>query len=215
MKIAKNSKLLMTGDSITDAERKQPIGEGLWGGVGKGYVSHIDALLGTAYHDYRIRIVNMGSGGDTARDLKNRWQTDTLDLEPDWVSVMIGINDVWRQFDSPLQPDLHVYPAEYAQTLNELVAQTLPTVKGMILMTPYYIEPNPQDAMRAKMDEYGAIVRSVAEKHGTLFVDTQSAFNEVLKTYYPAFLAWDRIHPNAVGQMVLARAFLNAIEFEW
>ena len=100
-------------------------------------------------------MVNMGGSGNTVRDLKNRWQTDALDLKPDWISIMIGDNDVWRQFDSPLQPAGHVLPDEYEATLNALVAETLPRVQGLVLMTPFYIEPNPQDAMRARMDEYG------------------------------------------------------------
>jgi len=58
-------------------------------------------------------------------------------------------------------------------------------------------------------------VRQLSEKHGTLFVDTQAAFDAVLTAYYPATLAWDRVHPSLTGHMVLARAFLNAVEFAW
>jgi len=215
MKLEKNSKLVMIGDSITDVGRAQPVGEGLFDALGKGYVSLIDALLGASYPDLGIRVVNMGTGGHTVLDLQNRWQTDVIDLKPDWLSVMIGINDVWRQFDLPRQTEIHVLPDVYEQTLNALVVQTLPTVKNIVLMTPYYIESNKSDAMRARMDEYGAIVRQTAARHGTLFVDTQAAFDEVMTTYYAATLAWDRVHPNLTGHMVLARAFLKAVDFEW
>ena len=85
----------------------------------------------------------------------------------------------------------------------------------MVLITPFYLEPNRADAMRAAMDRYGAAVRRLAEKHQTLFVDSQAAFDEVLKTYYPASLNWDRVHPDHIGSMVLARAFVNAIGFDW
>ncbi len=215
MKLGKHSKLVMIGDSITDAGRAQPAGEGLFGALGSGYVSLVDALLGAAYPDYGIRVVNMGTGGNTVRDLQARWQTDVLDRCPDWLSVMIGINDVWRQFDSPRQTEQHVLPDEYERTLDGLIAQTLPSVKNIVLMTPFYIEPNRADPMRARMDEYGAVVRQLSEKHGTLFVDTQAAFDAVLTAYYPATLAWDRVHPSLTGHMVLARAFLNAVEFAW
>ena len=157
----------------------------------------------------------MGTGGHTVRDLEARWQADVLDKQPDWLSVMIGINDVWRQFDSPTRPEGHVLPDEYEHTLNGLIAHARPSIKNIVLMTPFYIEPNHADAMRARMDEYGAIVRRLSEKHGTLFVDTQAAFDAVLTALYPATLAWDRVHPSFTGHMVLARAFLNAVEFVW
>ena len=213
MKLDKHSKLVMIGDSITDAGRAQPGGEGLFDALGRGYVSLVDALLGAAYPELGVRVVNMGTGGNTVRDLEARWQTDVLDRRPDWLSVMIGINDVWRQFDSPRQSESHVLPDEYERTLDGLVALTRPLVKNIVLLTPFYIEPNRADPMRAQMDEYGAIVRRLSEKHGTLFVDTQAAFDAVLTAYYPATLAWDRVHPNQTGHMILARAFLAAIDF--
>ena len=215
MKLEKNDKLVMVGDSITDCGRSQPVGEGLFDALGRGYVSLIDALVGAVYPELGVRVVNMGTGGHTVRDLANRWQTDVLDLKPNWVSVMVGANDVWRQFDSPRQPEIAVPPDEYARTLGDLAARTRPTVKGLALMTPFYIEPSRADAMRARMDEYGEIVRQIADRHGALFVDTQAAFDAVLTSYYPATLGWDRVHPSQTGHMVLARAFLRAVGFEW
>jgi lysophospholipase L1-like esterase len=215
MRIDKGSKLVMIGDSITDAERARPVGEGLFGAQGNGYVSLVDALLGAVYPQHAIRVVNMGTSGNTVRDLKARWQTDVLDLKPDWLSIMIGDNDVWRQFDLPRQTEIHVYPDEYEATLEELVLHMLPVLKGLVLMTPFYIEPNRQDPMRAQMYHYGSIVRKLAERHKTLFVDTQSAFDAALKCYYPATLSWDRVHPNHIGHMILARAFLKAVDFVW
>lgn len=215
MKLEKKTKLVMIGDSITDGGRAQPVGEGLFDAGGRGYVSLVDALLGSTYPELGIRVVNMGTSGNTVLDLEKRWQTDVLDLKPDWLSIMIGTNDVWRQFDLPRQPETHVLPDVYEATLDALVRQTLPALKGAVLMTPFYLEPNRADAMRARMDGYGAIVKALAAKHGTLFVDTQAAFDAVLESYYPATLAWDRVHPNPMGQMVLARAFLNVLEFVW
>jgi len=215
MKLDKHSKLVMIGDSITDAGRAQPVGEGLGGALGSGYVSLVDALLGAAYPELGIRVVNMGTGGHTVRDLQARWQPDVLNQKPDWLSIMIGINDVWRQFDSPLRTETHVLPDEYERTLDALLSQTRPAVQNIVLLTPFYIEPNHADAMRARMDEYGAIVRRLSEKHGTLFVDTQAAFDAVLMALYPATLAWDRVHPSLTGHMVLARAFLRTVEFAW
>ncbi|SDO30303.1 Lysophospholipase L1 [Paenibacillus sp. yr247] len=215
MKLEKNTKLVMIGDSVTDCERTKPVGEGLFGAIGKGYVSIVDGLLNASYPELQIRTVNMGNSGNTVLDLKARWQTDVLDLKPDWLSIMIGINDVWRHFDLPLQKEIQVGSETYEKTLRELVTQTRSHVKGIVLMSPFYIEPNPQDAMRSKMDQYGEVVKKIAEETGSIFVDTQAAFEPVLQVYYPAYLAWDRVHPNHVGHTVLANAFLKAIDFNW
>jgi lysophospholipase L1-like esterase len=215
LKIAARSKLVMIGDSITDTGRARPVGEGRGEAIGKGYVMMVEALLGAVYPEQWIRIINQGISGNTVRDLKARWQADVLDLSPDWVSVMIGANDVWRQFDSPRQTERHVLIEEYEKTLDEMVEATQRSTKGLVLITPFYLEPNKADAMRAAMDRYGAAVKRVAEARKTVFVDSQAAFDEVLKTYYPASLNWDRVHLDHVGSMVLARAFVNAIGFSW
>lgn len=210
-----NSKLVMIGDSITDCDRARPHGEGLFGAIGKGYVSLVDALLMAAYPERGIRVVNMGTSGNTVRDLKKRWQTDVLDLNPDWLSIMIGINDVWRQYDLPAQTEQHVYIDEYEQTLEALVKRTRPQLQGLVLMTPFYIEPNAEDPMRRTMDQYSEVVKEMAIKYDARFVDTQAAFNKVLAHIYPGALAWDRVHPNMTGHAVLARAFLEALEYEY
>jgi len=215
MLLNKGDKLLFIGDSITDCERKRPEGEGLFGALGKGYVSLVDALLQAVYPELGVRVVNKGIGGNTVRDLHGRWQEDVLDQQPDWLAIMIGINDVWRQFDTPFIKEWHVYADEYETTLRKLVSETKPTVKGLVLMTPFYLESNEQDKMRYMMDQYGAIVKKIAEEFDVIFVDTQAAFNVVLEELYSATLAWDRVHPTAAGHMVLARAFLDKIGFEW
>jgi len=215
LSIAPNDKLVMIGDSITDCERARPVGEGLFGAIGKGYVAQVDALLTSAYPAHRIRVVNMGSSGNTVKDLKIRWQSDVVSLKPDWLSIMIGINDVWRQFDLPLQSEIHVSLADYEETLEGLITATKPLLKGLVLMTPFFIESVVQDAMRARMDAYGAVVKRLGAKHQTVVVDVQAAFQRVLAQRHSAALAWDRVHPNLAGHMVIARAFLDSIGFSW
>ena len=149
MLFEKNDTVLFIGDSISDYDRARPVGEGLFNAWGQSYVACAGALLGCMYPELGLRVINMGISGNQVRDLKDRWQTDVFDLKPDWVSVLIGINDVWRQFDSPQMPETHVSPEEFEQTYEELIRETLPRVKGMILMTPYYMETNTRDAMRA------------------------------------------------------------------
>ncbi|MDE1170109.1 MAG: SGNH/GDSL hydrolase family protein [Verrucomicrobium sp.] len=213
--IPPSAKLLMIGDSITDAGREKPVAEGLFDPLGRGYVTMVEAVLGAFRPRNQIRIVNMGTSGDTVRDLKARWKTDVLDLKPTWLSVMIGINDVWRQFDSPKRAEIQVLPAEYEKTLDALLRKTKPLLDGLVLMTPFYLEPSLKDPMRRRMDEYGAIVKKLAARHGAVFVDTQAAFDRALEGGHSAALAWDRVHPNQAGHMILARAFLEAVGFDW
>ncbi len=215
MKIEANSKLVMIGDSITDCGRQHPVGEGHPTAYGNGYVNFVLGLLGAVCPQERIRVVNMGCGGHTIRDLAARWQTDVLDLKPDWVSIKIGINDVWRQFDTPLEREKFVNPEEYECTLDTLVSTTLPHVKGIVLLTPYHIEINPQDAMRKRMGQYWQLVKKIADKYNTVFVDTQAAMDKILQQHHSTYIAWDRVHPGAVGHMAIAHAFLKAIDFEW
>jgi lysophospholipase L1-like esterase len=211
MIIAPHSKLVLIGDSITDCERARPVGEGLFGAVGKSYVGLLEGFLGAIHPGHAIRVVNMGTSGHTVLDLKARWQTDVLDLKPDWVSIMIGANDVWRQFDLPRQTEIHVSPEVYEKTLDALARKTRPKVKGLIMLAPFYIEPNRADAMRARMDQYGAIVKKIAARQDALFIDTQAAFDAVLQHMHPNAIAWDRVHPNITGHAIIARAFLQAI----
>lgn len=204
-------RIVFTGDSITDADRKRPIGEGLWEGVGTGYVRQIENILNVVYPDKLFWISNTGCNGDNSRDLLARWQNDVMNLKPDWVSVMIGVNDIWRRFFSPAIRTRHVYAAEYRQNLCEMMERTLPVVKGMVLLSPYYIESNREDSMRQAVDEYGAICAEVAKKYNTVFVNTQQAFDEYLVYRHSSYIAWDRVHPGPIGSAIIAREFLKAV----
>jgi len=210
----KGSKILFIGDSISDYERKRPVGEGLFNAWGTSYVANVGALIGCMYPEEHLRIVNMGISGNQCRDLEARWETDVMEQHPDYVSVLIGINDVWRQFDCPEQPETHVSPEDYRACYERLIQRTLPAVKGMILMTPYFLEPNKADSMRARMDEYSAIVKELAEKYGLVFVDLQTAWDGLFEHMHPCNIAWDRIHPNQTGHMFIAKQFLAAVGFD-
>jgi len=214
MLLEKGQRLLFIGDSITDCDRARPHGEGRFA-LGNGYVALVEAFLQSSYPELCIRVVNKGISGNTVRDLKARWQEDVLDERPDWLSVMIGINDVWRYFDTPHMSERHVPIDEYEATLRELVGRTRDRLKGLVLMTPFYLEPDENEPMRARMDLYGRVVGKIASETGAIFVDTQAAFKRTLDALYPSVLAWDRVHPTLAGHMVLARAFLTAIGFDW
>lgn len=209
-----NDKILFIGDSISDYERTRPVGEGLFNAWGRSYVADVGSLLGCMYPEMHLRIVNMGISGNQCRDLEARWQTDVFDQNPDWVSVLIGINDVWRQFDSPEIKEQHVSPEDFRMCYERLIKSTLPRVKGMILMTPYFMEPNRDDPMRRRMDEYGAITKELAEKYHLTLVDLQAGWDKLFQHMHPMNIAWDRVHPNQIGCMYIAKQFLSAIGFK-
>jgi lysophospholipase L1-like esterase len=215
MKIEPGSTLVMIGDSITEWGREEPLGDKPDDLLGNGYVHYAATLIGATYPGHRLRIWNTGIGGNTIRDLDGRWTKHVLDLHPDWLSILIGINDVWSQFDLHLPPERQVSLDEYAATLERLVRQTRPQLKGLILMTPYLVEPDRNVPMRVMMDRYGEVVRTLARKYQAVLVDTQSAIDFALQDLTPDDLASDRVHINAVGHMILARAFLKALDYLW
>ena len=214
MLLEKNDVLLFIGDSISDYERRRPVGESLGNGWGQSYVANAGALLSCMYPELNLRIINMGISGNQIRDLDARWQTDVMDLHPTVVSVLIGINDVWRHFDCPASPEQHVPLAEYEATYEKLIQQTLTQARAMVLMTPYFMEPNQSDPMRAMMDKYGAAVKKLAAKYELPCVDLQAAWDSLFQHMHPCNIAWDRIHPNQTGCMYIAKQFLHAIGAE-
>ena len=206
--LIKGEKIVFAGDSVTDDGRTRPVGEGLWGALGNGFVRMTDTILNVDYPELYIRCVNMGISGYTSRDLLARWESDITALNPDVVVLCIGFNDVWRQFDCPAQPDFSVSPEEYRSNLNAMAEKT--TAK-MIWMTPYYLESNGNDPMRKRMDEYGEICKEEAANRGIPCIDLQAAFAEILKHRYPAYITWDRVHPGWTGSLIIARALLKEL----
>ncbi|HAV12169.1 MAG TPA: GDSL family lipase [Opitutae bacterium] len=212
MKLQNGQRLLFIGDSITDTGRERPVGRR--DGLGDGYVRLVNSLLGSFYPEVCINTLNTGVSGNRVTDLESRWQSDVLDLKPDWLSIMIGINDVWRQFDDNSSSD-QVTLDYYEKTLRRLVAEAKPGLIGLVLMTPFYIESNLADPMRTRMDAYGAVVKQIAVDESAIFVDTQAAFDEYLTQRPTQSLSGDRVHPNQTGHTILAKAFLSAVEFNW
>ncbi|MEJ2608279.1 MAG: SGNH/GDSL hydrolase family protein [Anaerolineales bacterium] len=205
------SHVLFIGDSITDCgrDRSHPGWESSQY-LGDGYVNFVHDVLASAYPNAGIRILNTGVGGDTVRELAARWDSDVLRLHPSWLSVMIGINDVWQHFDS-FRAKPPVSLEEYRRTLERLIGQVRQELDGLVMMTPYYLEPNRSDPMRSLMDRFGEVVQELALLHEAVFVDTQAAFDELLQDLDPYELAADKVHVNTTGHRVLARAFLQGI----
>lgn len=193
----------------------QPVADAISDNLGQGYVRIIDSLLAAVYPEISVRVVNAGISGNTSRELLNRFERDVMDQKPDWVSVCIGINDVWRQFDAAQVTELSVFIDEYEDNMEKMIKRARPCVKGMFILTPFYIENLREDKMRSKMDEYGAVCKRLAEKYDCVLVDIQKLFEDYCKVRHSASLAWDRVHPNQRGAVLMAREFLSRCGFEY
>ncbi|MBE6783166.1 MAG: GDSL family lipase [Ruminococcaceae bacterium] len=208
-------RIVFAGDSVTDMGSEQPVGEGLFDNVGRSYVRVIENMLAVYYPEIKVRVTNSGISGNTSRDLLGRFDRDVVNLNPDWVSICIGINDVWRQFDCPAMPEICVLPDEYEKNLEEMILRVKDKVKGIFILTPYIMEPLREDMMRKRMDEYVEICRKLAEKYGCIFVDFQKMYEDYCKIRHSSYIAWDRIHPNQVGATLMAKEFLKNCDFDY
>ena len=210
-----NDRIVFAGDSVTDMESTNPVGEGLFESLGRGYVRLLESLLSAYYPEVNLRITNSGISGNTSRDLLTRFDRDVVELNPDWVSICIGINDVWRQFDTPGQLDWAVSPEDYEKNIEEMILRIKDKVKGIFILSPYIIEPNREDMMRKRMDEYVAICAKLAKKYNCIYVDFQKMYEDYCQIRHSCYIAWDRIHPNQVGSALMAREFLKHCDFDY
>ena len=203
MKFKNGDKIVFAGDSITDANKLNTNDR-----LGEGYVRLIrDALTAFEPQD-RYTIVNAGISGNTSRDLLARWEQDVTALRPDVVFCMIGINDVWRHFDGLAEPDALVSEEEYEKNLRE-ICKKAKGFRQFYLITPYFMERNRQDEMRMLTEKYASVMRRVAEENGVGLLDAQEVFDEYMVARPGQSIMWDRVHPGAVGSMLLARMILR------
>lgn len=205
-------RFLIIGDSIADCSRARPVGEGFPDALGGGYPKLLDAMTKVEHPAWRLNLINMATSGDRSRDLVARWQTDCLAQNPDYVLVMIGINDVWRHFDSPLQPQSWVSLEEYEDNLRRMAADTRAAEAAILFASPYYLDLNTADPMRAMTDAYRARMAALAQELDIPYVDTQRPFDALLDVYSTYCLSADRVHPNSVAQYVIARELLRRME---
>ncbi|WP_117208052.1 SGNH/GDSL hydrolase family protein [Allorhizocola rhizosphaerae] len=200
-------RVVFIGDSITDAGRT-------WGDppFGNGYFNLVRSFVTARHPELGLTWSNHGVGGDTVRHLAARWDTDVIEARPDWLSVMIGINDVWRFFSDGREHE-GVPIKEYEDTYRSLLRRAVETTAcKLILADPYIIEPDSNDPQRAMTDQYCEVVARLAGEFGALHVPTQLAYDRVLAASKPTDWSDDRIHPNLPGHAVLADAFLKVID---
>ncbi len=202
--------VLFQGDSITDADRARFYPDDL----GRGYAQMAAGWFGARYPERRVRFLNRGVGGDRVADLLARWEADCLALRPDVLSILVGINDTWRAFDSG-DP---IPTATFEQTYRDLLTRTreaLPQTR-IILMEPFALPVPPvTDAWRVDLDPKIQVIRRLAQAFGCQFVALDGLFAQAATRREPAFWASDGVHPTPAGHALIAQAWLRAVDTEY
>jgi acyl-CoA thioesterase-1 len=205
MKLEKHSLVLLQGDSITDAGRSRANDDDL----GHGYAAMLSAWVSAAWPEQQIRFVNRGISGNRAKDLRARWQADCLALRPSLVSIMIGINDTWRRYDSRDPTSAEAFETFYRSILtdlrDELGAQ-------MVLCEPFLLPvPPDRETWRVDLDPKIAVVRKLAREFEATLVPLDGIFAQAATRRAPAFWAPDGVHPTPAGHALIAQAWLKAV----
>jgi lysophospholipase L1-like esterase len=203
--IEKNALVLFQGDSITDAGRDR----GDPASMGTGYAYMVSAWCSAAHPERHARFLNRGISGNRVKNLEARWQEDCLDLAPSWVSIMIGINDTWRAFDSGDPTSSGAYESSY-RAIPEPVRDRLGARR--VLMEPFVLPfPEDQTSWRADLDPRIEIVHRLAEEFGAVLVPMDAVINEAAERRDPATWAPDGVHPTPAGHALIAQSWLRAV----
>ncbi len=206
MLIKENSTVLLQGDSITDAGRMLDPN-----GMGSGYANILSAMMTALYPEKNITFINRGISGNRVKDLKERWKRDCIDLKPDWLSILIGINDCWRRYDSNDPTSVQQFYDGYKRILDETRAK-LPDTK-IILMEPFVLHINEERASwREDLDPKINAVRKLAAEYKTIFIPLDSAFASASIKSRPEIWAADGVHPTQAGSALLANEWLKAVK---
>lgn len=209
--IQKEDTLLFIGDSITDVGRKRHDGNDL----GEGFPKLIAERFETEYPDYHVNILNRGISGDRVHDLKRRWAKDCLALNPDWVTILVGINDVGFVVDEqpiPTVQELDMFESNYRYLLETIQTETDAKI---ILMEPFVL-PYPTDRLnwRGQLDPRIQIIRRLAKEFGTLLIPLDGLLNaKGIEDDFVAYTGDDGVHPTLLGHQIIADAwftYLNA-----
>jgi acyl-CoA thioesterase-1 len=202
--IQPNSRVLFIGDSITDAGRDRSDPDAL----GAGYVAEVARSFGGS--SAGIRILNRGISGNRVKDLKARWQADCLDLKPDLLSIMIGVNDTWRRYDKFDPTTAEAFEADLDAILAQVTAE-LPDTR-LVVLEPFLLPVSDAQALwHEDFDPKLAAVRHQAVKHSATLVPLDVVLTEAAAKSSAAALAHDGVHPTPEGHALIARTWLSVV----
>jgi lysophospholipase L1-like esterase len=205
----KDARILFQGDSITDGNRGRS--EDPNHILGHGYVFIIAAKHGAAFPERNLTFLNRGVSGNKVTDLEKRWQKDTLDLKPDVLSILIGVNDNDRV-------PLDQYEQIYDQLLTD--TQTANPEIRLVLCEPFTLPVGGKkgehwEAWKAGIQQRQAIVARLAQKHHAALVHFQSAFDAACAKAPPEHWIWDGVHPTYSGHQIMADEWERAVREFW
>lgn len=215
-KIRKGATLLFQGDSITDMK---------WGRnqndrnhyLGHSYVYLIASRLHTDMPEAKLNFLNRGISGNTVADLKARWKEDALDLKPDVLSILIGVNDVGRAVRSHRDVDVDAFEADYRVLLDQS-REANPELK-VVLLDPFVLPVTrvkaEWEAWRGQIDELRPVVAKLASQYKAILLKTQDVFDAAAKRVEPSHWIWDGVHPLPQGHELIARNWIESVANAW
>lgn len=200
-------RILFQGDSITDAGRNRE----KFHNLGGGYPMFVAAQLNVICPQNDFEFINRGIGGNRASDLVYRWNEDCIDLKPDVLSILIGINDTWRRYDSGDPTTAGTYEANYRNIL-ERVKQKLPDTV-IIILEPFVL-PAPADRLswREDLDPKIAAARKLASEFKTGYIHLDGIFNKHAVISNPEKWAADGVHPTPAGHALIAGEWISEFQ---
>lgn len=214
MSTASELVILFQGDSITDCGRNRESDRAnLPGALGQGYAFLAAAMLLDRHPSKNLTIYNKGISGNKVTDLANRWQRDCLDLKPDVLSILIGVNDTWHgtgkgEACSVSIPD---YDATFRQLLDD--TKSVSPQLRLLLCVPFTL---PCGAVGEhwfpEMTERQEVVKQIAKDYGATLVDFQAMFDRAMDDAGPEYWAGDGVHPSVAGHHRMARTWVEAFE---
>ncbi|WP_199613750.1 SGNH/GDSL hydrolase family protein [Paenibacillus alkalitolerans] len=208
----KFTRILFQGDSITDGARSR--NDDLNHVLGHGYPYIIASKLGNELAETRPVFFNRGVSGNRVSDLYARWNEDAFSLQPDLISILIGVNDAWRIVNGEPTGATDRFERAYRHLLEE-TKEVLPSV-GLILCEPFILRTGATagkwDEWQKRIGKYQETVRKLAEEFEAVFVPLQAALDEACGRADAAYWLWDGVHPTAAGHYLIARQWLSVVQ---
>lgn len=207
---AEGTVVLFQGDSITDCGRNRNSAEpNATGALGTGYPLLVTAAALAAHPSRALRFYNRGISGNKVPDLQQRWTADALDLQPDVLSILIGVNDFWHKLDFGYSGTVQDYEQQYAALLDQ-TRRALPRVH-LIVLEPFVLRCGAvNERWFPEFDQRRAAAARVASQARATFVPLQSVFNQRTRSSPPEYWAADGVHPTPAGHALIAEQWRRA-----
>lgn len=210
---AKGLTVLFQGDSITDGKRGRTTDPNHI--MGHGYAFSIASRWGADFPATDLVFYNRGISGNRVSQLQARWQTDCLDLRPNLLSILIGINDAAQLIEKPsIEPeDFQAFEDSYRDILEQMHRQDPQTLIVLCLpfLTPVGKVKEKWDVYQLTVAKLSSRVRKLAAEFDTVIVDFQMVFEEARKKAPDSYWIWDGIHPTVPGHELMAREWIKQV----